>query len=83
MKVFNILMNEVSSAVRAKNEIPSRRFNQFFYTVPDASIDYVNHYRLVDHKNVDIYARAFIVEDEDQNFVLNAEVNTNIKNTSI
>ncbi len=31
----------------------------------DASIDYLNHYRLVDNQKAEVYARAFVVEDED------------------
>lgn len=36
----------------------------------DASIDYLQHYRLVDHRKLDSYARAFVVEDDDRDFVI-------------
>ncbi len=40
----------------------------------DASIDFLNHYRLVEGGKVEMYARAFVVEDEDQRFSVNARV---------
>ncbi|XP_061187777.1 uncharacterized protein LOC133195840 [Saccostrea echinata] len=38
----------------------------------DSSIDFLNHYRLVDPMNLDSYAKAFVVEDTDYDTVLNS-----------
>nr|XP_034317865.1 zinc finger CCCH domain-containing protein 13 isoform X1 [Crassostrea gigas] len=38
----------------------------------DSSIDFLNHYRLVDPMNLDGYAKAFVVEDTDYDTVLNS-----------
>lgn len=40
----------------------------------DATIDYLQAYRLVDHKKIDTYARAFVVEDDNKTGVLKYEV---------
>lgn len=40
----------------------------------DSSIDFLNHYRLVDPMNLDGYAKAFVVEDTDYDTVLNSSV---------
>ena len=40
----------------------------------DASIDYLQAYRLVDQKKIDVYARAFVVEDENKSGILKYEV---------
>lgn len=40
----------------------------------DASIDYLQAYRLVDMKKIDVYARAFVVEDDNKTGVLKYEV---------
>ena len=34
----------------------------------------MNHYKLVDSGRVDMYARAFVVNDEDLDFSVNARV---------
>ena len=39
-----------------------------------ATIDFMNHYKLVDSGRVDMYARAFVVNDEDLDFNVNARV---------
>lgn len=44
------------------------------YTLSDATIDFMNHYKLVDSGRVDMYARAFVVNDEDLDFSVNARV---------
>ena len=44
------------------------------YTITDATIDFMNHYKLVDSGRVDMYARAFVVNDEDLDFSVNARV---------
>lgn len=44
----------------------------FFFA--DSSIDFLNHYRLVDPMNLDVYAKAFVVEDTDYDTVLNSSV---------
>lgn len=36
----------------------------------DSSVDFLSHYRLVDPKNLAGYARAFVVEDEDMDAVI-------------
>lgn len=48
-----------------------RIFCTFFL---DSSIDFLNHYRLVDPMNLDGYAKAFVVEDTDYDTVLNSSV---------
>jgi len=40
----------------------------------DASIDYLQAYRLVDQRKIDAYAKAFVVEDEDKTGILRYEV---------
>lgn len=40
----------------------------------DASIDYLQAYRLVDLRKVDVYARAFVVEDDNKTGILKYEV---------
>lgn len=47
-------------------------FVGFFFA--DSSIDFLNHYRLVDPMNLDVYAKAFVVEDTDYDTVLNSSV---------
>ena len=42
-----------------------------------STIDFLNHYKLVDSGRVDMYARAFVVNDEDLDFSVNARVSTN------
>ncbi|XP_067932252.1 myosin-2 heavy chain-like [Watersipora subatra] len=39
----------------------------------DASIDYIQAYRLVDQRKIDAYAKAFVVEDENKTGVLKYE----------
>lgn len=40
----------------------------------DASIDYLQAYRLVDTRKIDAYARAFVVEDDNKTGILKYEV---------
>ena len=40
----------------------------------DASIDYIQAYRLVDQRKIDAYAKAFVVEDENKSGILKYEV---------
>ena len=42
----------------------------------DASIDFLCHYRLVDPNKLDMYARAFVVEDDDKDGVVYPRVRT-------
>ena len=51
---------------------------KFFMAFPDASVDFLNHYRLVESGKIDMYARAFVVNDEDLDFNVNARV-SNVK----
>ncbi|XP_078487694.1 uncharacterized protein LOC100179464 [Ciona intestinalis] len=37
------------------------------------AIDYLSHYRLVEPANLEIYGKAFLVEDGDENYLLNME----------
>lgn len=40
----------------------------------DASIDYLQAYRLVDQRKIDAYAKAFVVEDDSKTGILKYEV---------
>ena len=41
----------------------------------DASIDFLQHYRLVEATKIDIYAKPFVVEDDDMAGIIPARVN--------
>lgn len=42
--------------------------------VPDADIDFLTHYKLVDPGLIESYARAFVVEDGDFDTVISSKV---------
>ena len=46
------------------------------YYLTEAEVDFLNHYRLVDPKQIDIYAKPFVVEDDDKDGVIYARVCT-------
>nr|XP_026696037.1 trichohyalin isoform X2 [Ciona intestinalis] len=39
----------------------------------EGAIDYLSHYRLVEPASLEIYGKAFLVEDRDENYLLNME----------
>ena len=41
------------------------------HCLTDGSIDYLTHYRLVKPSNLETYGKAFLVEDDDENNVIN------------
>lgn len=45
--------------------------------VKEATVDFLQHYRLVDPTKIDSYARAFAVEDEDRKGAIYPRVSTN------
>ena len=44
----------------------------------DASIDFLQHYRLVDATKIDIYAKPFIVEDDNMEGIIPARVSSKV-----
>ena len=40
----------------------------------DGDIDFLSHYRLVDSRKLESYARAFVVEDDDFDTVIGSDV---------
>ena len=45
-----------------------------FISMTDETIDFVKHYQLVDQQKLDMYARAYVVEDEDLDYRIDAKV---------
>jgi hypothetical protein len=44
------------------------------FSIADGDIDYLAHYRLVDPGKIEMYAKAFVVEDEDFDAALSYKV---------
>ena len=55
--------------------IPVRFDTVQLYVMPsDASVDFIKHYQLVDQNKLDMYARAYVVEDDDFDYRIDAKV---------
>ena len=59
--------------IAQKNIVLTKLMNVLSHVI-DASIDFLQHYRLVDPQKIEIYAKPFIVEDDDFKGVINARV---------
>ena len=64
----------VYHASQTKNKIRESQITFERLTLLDSTIDYLAQYRLVDRSRLEMFGRAFTLEDEDEDGVISYEV---------